>query len=157
VDASRIELRKGEKRDFEFLWRLQCESMRPNVERQFGPWNEAFQRELFDSSTDPASHEIIELDHEPIGCQWVRCHSDALELVRLQLLPAAQRRGIGTELIQRLLRRAVVARVPVRLQVFCTSPARDLYARLGFRTVSRTATHESMEHAAQQADEADVE
>ena len=131
--------------------------MRPNVERQFGPWDEAFQRELFESSTDPTSHEIIELDHEPIGCQWVRCDPDALELVRLHLLPSAQGRGIGTKLMERLLSRAAIAGLPVRLQVFCTSPARRLYTRLGFRTVGRTESHESMEHAAQQGDEADVE
>ena len=131
--------------------------MRPNVERQFGPWNESFQRERFEPSTDPTSHEIIELDHVAIGCQWVRSHPDALELVRLHLLPGAQGRGIGTELIQRLLNRAAEVQLPVRLQVFCTSPARDLYARLGFRTVGRTDSHESMEHAAQHSVAADVE
>ena len=51
--------------------------MRPNVERQFGPWDEAFQREAFTSSTDPTSHEIVELDREPVGCQWVRSHPGA--------------------------------------------------------------------------------
>ncbi len=69
MDPSRIELRPGDTRDFKFLWRLQCEAMRPNVERQFGPWDETFQRGLFESSTEPTSHEIIEIDHEPIGCQ----------------------------------------------------------------------------------------
>ena len=156
MDASKIELRPGQTGDFAFLWRLQCEAMRPNVERQFGPWDEAFQRELFESSTDAASQEIIELDHEPIGCQWVRSHPDALELVRLHLLPSAQGLGIGTKLMERLLARAAVAGLPVRLQVFCTSPARRFYSRLGFRTVSRTESHESMEHAAQQGDAADV-
>ena len=157
MDSSKIELRPGETQDFAFLWRLQCEAMRPNVERQFGPWDESFQRELFESSTNPTSQEIIELDHEPIGCQWVRCHPDALELVRLQLLPNAQGRGIGTEVMKRLLSRAATAELPVRLQVFRTSPARDLYARLGFRTVHRTDSHESMELAAQQGVEPDVE
>jgi GNAT superfamily N-acetyltransferase len=121
--------------------------MRPNVVRQFGPWDESFQREMFESSTDPTLHEIIELDRKPIGSQWVRVHPDALELVRLHLLPSAQRRGIGTVLIRRLLSLAAADGLPVRLQVFRTSPARSLYARLGFKMVGRTDSHESMEHA----------
>lgn len=157
MDASRIELRAGGSGDFDFLWRLQCEAMRPNVEREFGPWDETFQRDLFELNTDPTSHEIIELDHEPIGCQWVRQHPDALELVRLHLLPSAQGRGIGTHLINLILLRAAGAELPVRLQVFRTSPAQRLYSRLGFRTVGRTESHVSMEHAAQQVASPPVE
>ena len=65
MDPNRIVMRPAGADNFEFLWRLQCEAMRPNVERQFGAWDEAFQRELFEKSTDPLVHEIIELDHEP--------------------------------------------------------------------------------------------
>ena len=131
--------------DFDFLWRLQCEAMRPNVERQFGPWDEKFQRELFDESTKPEVHEIIDFDREPIGCQWVRALPDALELERLQLLPGFQGRGIGTLVMQRLIEKANAAGLPVRLQVFRTSPAGRFYARLGFRALGESESHTSME------------
>ncbi len=147
MGAEAIEFREGTRQDFEFLWQLQCEAMRPSVERQFGPWDDRFQRELFESSTDPTSHEIIELGGTPIGCQWVRSDPDAFLLERLHVLPANQGHGIGTHCIERLIASARAANLPVRLQVFRTSPARVLYLRLGFGIVSRTKTHETMEYA----------
>ena len=35
MEPNRIATRQAAAEDFEFLWRLQCEAMRPNVERQF--------------------------------------------------------------------------------------------------------------------------
>lgn len=147
VETEGLRLRPAREDDFEFLWRLQCEAMRPNVERQFGPWDEAFQRQLFEENTDTSSQEIIELDQQPIGCQWVRWDADGPELLRLQILPAFQGRGIGSRFVERLIEGADRSAVPVRLQVFRTSPARRLYARLGFETVSRTQSHECMVRA----------
>ena len=145
LDATRLEFRQGTPEDFEFLWHLQCEAMRPNVERQFGPWDETFQLERFAASTDPTLHEIIEFDREPVGCQLVLTHPAALELVRLYLLPAVQGLGIGTYCLERLIATADESRLPIRLQVFRTNPARALYTRLGFETVSRTESHATME------------
>jgi len=144
VEARDFALRAASPADFDLLWRLQCEAMRPNVERQFGAWDEAFQRELFEANTDPTLQEIIEFASGPIGCQWVRTQPTTLQLVRLQILPAWQGQGIGADLVERLKKRAQIERLPVRLQVFRTNPARRLYARLGFTTVERTDSHEVM-------------
>ena len=147
MDPNRIVMRPASAENFEFLWRLQCEAMRPNVERQFGAWDEAFQRELFEKNTDPLLHEIIELNREPVGCQWVRALPEALELERLHLLPEVQGRGLGSLLMERLIARASAAGLSVRLQVFRTSPAQRFYARLGFRTLEKSESHETMERA----------
>lgn len=122
--------------------------MRPHVERAFGVWDEAAQRTRFDETTDPAAHEIVALDGRPVGCQWVREHPDALELVRLYLLPEVQGKGIGTGLVRRLCERAARSGRVVRLRVFRVNPARDLYLRLGFGVVGETETHLLMEHPA---------
>lgn len=137
-------LRTASPADFELLWRLQCDAMKPNIERQFGVFDEAFQRSLFESNTDPTLQEIVEVDGGPIGCQWVRVQPAALQLVRLQITPTWQGQGIGTDLVEQLQERARAARLPLRLQVFRTSPARRLYARLGFTTVERSDAHEVM-------------
>jgi len=147
MEPNRIVMRPASAENFEFLWRLQCEAMRPNVERQFGAWDEAFQRELFEKNTDPLLHEIIELNREPVGCQWVRALPEALELERLHLLPEVQGRGLGSLLMERLIARASAAGLSVRLQVFRTSPAQRFYARLGFRTLEKSESHETMERA----------
>ncbi len=144
MKATSIQLRPATSEDFEFLWRLQCEAMRPNVEMQFGPWDERFQRALFEENTRIAEQQIIECDGIAVGGQCVQSKSDSVELIRLQLLPSHQRLGIGSTLVKELVETAHASGREAKLQVFPTSPARELYRRLGFRTVEISDTHETM-------------
>jgi ribosomal protein S18 acetylase RimI-like enzyme len=141
--------------DMGFLRRVHREAMRPHVERTWGLWDEDAQRRRFYESTDLATHEVIEVSGEPVGCQQVRQHPEALELVRLYLLPEAQGHGIGTHLVTALCEEAERRRLPVRLRVLRVSQAQRLYRRLGFKVVGETETHLLMERAVQQAAEAD--
>jgi len=145
VHTPQISLRPGVASDLEFLRRVHREAMRPHVERAFGPWDEQAQRKRFDETTDPAAHEIVELDGRPVGCQWVRQHPDALELVRLYLLPEVQGNGIGTQLVAQLCDRAARSGLVVRLRVLRVNPAHRLYLRLGFDVVGETESHHLME------------
>ena len=145
AESPEVALRRGTPGDLHFLWRLQLEAMRPHVERQFGPWDETFQRSLFDTNTEPNSIDVLQIGDERIGCQWVREHDGALHLERLHVLPEWQGRGIGTGRILAFVERARTAGLPARLQVFRTNPARALYARLGFETILVAVDHETME------------
>jgi ribosomal protein S18 acetylase RimI-like enzyme len=147
VEAAKISLRPANARDMEFLRRVHREAMRPHVERTWGSWDEGVQRKRFYESTDPATHEVIEVSGEPVGCQWVRQHPDALELVRLYLLPEAQGRGIGTHLVTALCQQAARQGLIVRLRVMRVNQAQRLYRRLGFKVVGETETHLLMERA----------
>jgi ribosomal protein S18 acetylase RimI-like enzyme len=88
---------------------------------------------------------VIELSGRRIGCQWVRRHPDAVELVRLWILPEAQGQGVGTLLVRRLLAEAGRSRLKVRLRVMKVNRARHLYQRLGFRIIGESETHYQME------------
>jgi ribosomal protein S18 acetylase RimI-like enzyme len=145
MKPDRIQLRAATSEDLEFLWRVMVEAMRPHVERTWGRWDEAFQRERFERSTDPTAQQIIELDGVAVGSQWVRHHPDAMELVRIYLLPEAQGRGIGTLLMRRLLDEARRAGQSLRLRVLKLNPAKDLYLRLGFTITGESETHYRME------------
>jgi GNAT superfamily N-acetyltransferase len=147
VNPDRVRLRPASSDDKEFLWQVMEEAMRPHVERAWGAWDEAFQRERFERSTEPATHQVIELDGDPVGCQWVRSHPDARELVRIYLLLGAQNQGIGTMLMRRLLDEARGTRQPLRLRVLKLNPAKDLYLRLGFAITGENETHYQMEIA----------
>lgn len=147
VKRLEISLRPGISSDLEFLRRVHREAMRPHVERAWGSWDEELQQKRFYETTDPTRHEIIELSGEPVGCQWIREHPDALELVRIYLLPKAQGRGIGTDLVSRLCRRAAGRGLAVRLRVLRANQAQSLYRRLGFEVVGETKTHLLMERA----------
>src|SRR5690606_24008451 len=80
----------------------------------------------------PEKNTIIMIDGEPIGCFRLERYGNYDSLDYVALLPAFQRRGIGTALIRKVMASAAVRGVPVRLSVLKANPARELYERLGF-------------------------
>ncbi|MHC4341279.1 MAG: GNAT family N-acetyltransferase [Planctomycetota bacterium] len=145
MDTDSVRLRPARADELEFLRTVHREAMRPHIEATWGFWDESVQRKRFDDKTDPSTHEVIEFAGRPIGCRWVSRHPDALELVRLWILPEAQGRGIGTFLVRRLLAEAARSHLAVRLRVMKVNPAHRLYRRLGFRIAGETETHYLME------------
>lgn len=84
---------------------------------------------------------------QPLGAAWLRVWPDeddsgygyyALNYPELTiaLLPEARGQGIGTALMERLIEDAQKIHPGVSLSVSCNNPARKLYERFGFETVS---------------------
>jgi ribosomal protein S18 acetylase RimI-like enzyme len=76
---------------------------------------------------------IITLDGTDIGWLQSMTQGDALFLGQLFVEAAFQRRGIGTEVVRRLIEEAARAGQAVTLGVVKTNPALRLYQRLGFQ------------------------
>jgi GNAT superfamily N-acetyltransferase len=70
--------------------------------------------------------------------RWLQAEAlpDALFLKQLFVEAAAQRQGIGTAVMHRLIGEAADACRPMTLGVVKTNPARRLYERIGFRTTN---------------------
>ena len=80
-----------------------------------------------------ADDRIIVLDGRPIGRMMVD-RSDAAILLRdIAFLKEYRNAGIGSRLIQDLMKEATSAAKPIELHVLALSPAVRLYERLGFR------------------------
>lgn len=139
-------LRVSTQHDTEFLYDLLKASLGPYIIQVYGPWNEEEQRGRFFDATTPGTHQIVELGGASIGCLKVQRNPDAFKLDRVFLLPEYQNLGIGTRLVEDLLREAQGAELPVTLQVFKVNPARTLYERLGFVLTGETETHVLMKH-----------
>ena len=78
--------------------------------------------------------------HEDIDIGWVQTFTTAqndLFVGQLILDAPFQRRGVGTEVMQRLIAEANRAHQAVTLAVVKINPARRLYERLGFRVASQ--------------------
>jgi len=130
--------RTGTEIDSEFIFEcIKC-ALGPYVVQTFGPWDEQWQRDYFRRTTNPTTHEILELNGEPVGCLLVSEADDRLDLHRILILPAFQNRGIGSRVIADVLQFARAKGKPVRLQVFRVNPARRLYERMGFVLVGET-------------------
>lgn len=109
-------------------------------------WNEAWQLEHFRTSFRPEARSVIDLQGETIGFVDILERADCIYLENIEIAPQCQSRGIGTRIIHKLIERAQLKRLSLKLQVLKVNPrARALYERLGFRCTSETATHFVME------------
>lgn len=120
-----ISLRPATSGDAEFALHVTEACMRVYAEQTYGSW-------IGRPDLDLAFDEIIQLAGSDIGLIGVERRPDHWFLDKLYLLPAYQNQGIGSRLLQRLMRDARSAATPVRLTVLEVNPARRFYERHGF-------------------------
>ena len=143
MPVSDITLRPATRDDYDFLWALLVDTLRPYVEATWG-WDEAYQRTRFRDHFDPARGDVVLADGVAVGVISVERREDCIFLSTIGITPAYQGRGLGTRLIQDLLDEGRAREMPVELQVLKVNPARGLYERLGFEVVGESETHWQM-------------
>lgn len=95
--------------------------------------------EYFGADEPESILSIIELDGEPVGRFRVVRFPDRIFLGGIQIHPAFQSRGIGTHLVDALIRESRSSARPVHLDVDKNNVrARRLYERLGFERTAET-------------------
>lgn len=106
------------------------------------------QRGSYAAAYPNARHDVIVKDDERVGRFYVWRGKSEWRVVDISLLPTARGQGIGSMLLRRLMDEAAGERLPVRLQVVPTNPARRLYLRLGFRFTRGDGMYDEMEWSA---------
>lgn len=109
---------------------LRAEAMRADLER-LGRWDEIRVRRRFLDAFNPAQTSVIQVDGGDVGLIAVRPEPDAAWIEHFYLHPAFQNRGIGGQVLRRVMTAHKQHR-PFRLNVLQGSPARQLYERNGF-------------------------
>lgn len=128
----KIDLRAATLDDRTFLYSLYCRTMRGVVEKTWG-WEEAWERVDFDCRFRVCSSWVIECDDHMMGGLLLESEPDSIYIYEVQVLPEYQGRGIGTEVLRRLIDQAESRGVAVTLSVVeANSRAKQLYERLGF-------------------------
>ena len=115
------------------------------IVRQYGVWEEETQDEFFDNDWNPSEFEIILCDAVPCGYMRVEDRGNDIHVRELVILPSFQGKGIGSQILSDIIKRAKICQVPIRLRTQRANRAVELYLRLGFREVGRTETHILME------------
>ena len=80
------------------------------------------------------------LPDRDIGMVKVVQRADHWHLVQIQLLPAEQNSGYGTQVLRSVIEKANAAGMLLKLSVLKVNPAKHLYERLGF-TVQSESEH----------------
>ena len=90
---------------------------------------------------------VIEQCDSPIGRLYIDEWAAEIRIVDIALLPAAQGRGIGSEILSDLVERSERARKPLSIHVEHNNPAMTLYRRLGFTIAGDAGVYQLMVRA----------
>lgn len=131
--------------DTDFARSVHHRAYRDVIERQYGPWNESTQDELFAAAWSAADHEIVLCDDARCGYTSIENRHDCIYVHELVVDPDFQGRGIGTNILREVMEQAISKGVPVRLRTHVTNRAANLYRRMGFQETARTETHVLLE------------
>jgi ribosomal protein S18 acetylase RimI-like enzyme len=131
--------------DLAALWQLHVDTMRSYVDATYG-WDAAVQEAMFRAAWPETRGQRLLVEGDVVVAMWrIEERAEDLYLAMIEVAPSHQGRGIGTELVRRLLERASAAGKAARLQVMKANPAaRRLYERCGFLVERETATHHVM-------------
>lgn len=144
----RVTSRIAESSDAAFAYEVREKAMRAYEEATWGRWNVARTQRQIQDDIAASRLNIIEVDLRIAGIMRVDEHPTHMHLDQLFLLPEYQSRGIGTKLVEAVLRGARLKNLPVKLWVLRVNPARRLYERLGFQVVAQTAASVYLQSAA---------
>lgn len=134
-------LRPASAGDYEFLYRLFVTTMRDSIVQVWGEWDEPRWAAFFRDHFRPDAYQVVVVGGIDVGALAIERRPDAVYLDTIEIAPAHQGRGLGTQIIQDVLTDAWAAGLPVTLQVNRANRSRRLYERLGFVEIGHTDTH----------------
>lgn len=81
---------------------------------------------------------IIEINKCAIGLLKVHRQANNIELIQIQVAPSYQGKGIGTRILNDLIKEAIESEKTITLSVLKTNQAKSLYLSVGFKIVVET-------------------
>ena len=132
-----VELRAAVPSDDEFCFQLHKAAMGEYVAAIWG-WDDQDQRALHARVFNPHRWQIITADQVDVGMIDIEHRRSEVHLGRIEILPEYQNRGIGTQLIQKLIDLSIANGDDLTLDVLAVNlRARALYQRLGMTEIAR--------------------
>lgn len=135
---------RREPHEFEVAYALKKEALGPYVIPRWG-WDEREQRAIMEEKWRAKRFFGIVRDGETVGTIAIDEEADHVRIGEFYIAPRFQRQGIGTRVLEPILRDADARKRPVRLECLRWNPAFSLYERHGFRVVRETDAHYFME------------
>ena len=98
------------------------------------------QHEYYQKNYIGADFWVIEKNNKTIGrlCFQEDHQGLGIRIIDISILPAYRNQGIGQGIFEDLFRKAAELNRPLTIHVESFNPAKNLYTRLGFKTISET-------------------
>jgi len=126
--------------DFDFVYQLKKIAYKEYIEQTWG-WDDAFQIKFYRDNFSTGNTKIIKADDAPIGSVDVKEGETNIFISGLYILPQYQSKGIGSSIIQDLVKSAEAKKKRLELEVLrVNTKAQKLYQRLGFAMEDRDKT-----------------
>lgn len=133
-------LRKATGNDAAFFYDVKKIVLQHYIEMIWG-WDEDFQQRFHAANFHVEHTYIIVVNGEDAGTLEVQESKDSIFISSLYILPAFQRKGIGTAIVTDYTNKAAAERKRVELEVLkLNEGAQRLYKRLGFILTERDDT-----------------
>ena len=124
-----IVLRSATDADLDWIVEVRAAVLRDDLER-LGRFDPVRVRQRMRDGFRKENTRVIVYDGSDVGSVSVRREPDARWLEHFSIIPALQGQGIGTRVLELILREQ--AETPLRLNVLSGSRARRMYERHGF-------------------------
>jgi ribosomal protein S18 acetylase RimI-like enzyme len=120
------------------LFELYRSVMGDYIEQIWG-WDSQWQKDDFSEHFYPDQITVVLRESQAIGYVQVEKHSYELYIRMLLLAPEHRKKGLGANVLKRVISAASKQHLRVKLQVFkINAPARHFYERHGFTVVGET-------------------
>jgi RimJ/RimL family protein N-acetyltransferase/GNAT superfamily N-acetyltransferase len=138
-------IRQSNADDAPLFYRVIEQTMREFIIATWGRWNES--RVLEESLEDSISPnaQVIQIGDVAVGVFLVERSLTHIQLEQIYLLPEYQRLGIGSALINSLIKEASKSQLPIHLRVMTINPAKKFYEKLDFKVIEVTSEFLFME------------
>jgi ribosomal protein S18 acetylase RimI-like enzyme len=133
-----FQVRSVRTEDFQFVWSLYRDLMKPLTVELLGRWNEIGQKQVVELAFTQPGTFIIAKGELNIGWMQVVETPNTIYLGQLYVTPSSQNRGIGTAILRELTDKARREGKTLTLDVMKNNRSRALYERLGFRGIGQS-------------------
>jgi GNAT superfamily N-acetyltransferase len=122
-----ITLRTATQDDEKFALKIHHNAFKELVENQYGYWNDTDQDKYFKDSWNYKKTNIIQKDM--VDCGYVKIIDNEEEIIidDIAIDPSFHNMGIGTKIIEDILKKAINKNCPVKLIVSLKNNAFNLY------------------------------
>jgi GNAT superfamily N-acetyltransferase len=119
----------------EFFWQLHVQHNKSYIEKHFG-WNEAETRKTQQARVAESDVFIITMNNKPIGCYFITNQKDSYKLARFFLIDEMQGKGLGRDIVRKILADYASSDKPVTINVWQGNPVIRFWEKMGFRRFS---------------------